>query len=117
MRTVNEIFIEWCDESAPKGKWWLNPRNVSRMFLSFGHYLLEQQNAEQPSKKTKMIPMKFEIRKSDDGQFYYVLIGANGETMLTSETMTTKQNCKNAIDSIYKTFNIKNEAKIIDKTK
>lgn len=59
---------------------------------------------------------KFEIRKSDDGQFYYVLIGANGEIMLTSETMTQKHSVKDSIESIFKTFGTK-AVPVIDKTK
>lgn len=44
--------------------------------------------------------MRFVIQKSSDGQFYWFLRGANGEIMCTSETMRSKQSCKDAIASI-----------------
>ena len=49
--------------------------------------------------------IKFEIRKSASATqtYYYVLIGGNGEIMMVSEMITTKQNCQNSIDSIKKT--------------
>lgn len=46
----------------------------------------------------KYTAMKIQIRKSDDGQFYYVVKGANGEIMLASETMTAKQSCLKSIE-------------------
>jgi len=42
--------------------------------------------------------MKFKIRRSSDGQYYYVLVATNGKIMVTSETMKKKQSCE---DSIY----------------
>ena len=50
--------------------------------------------------------MKFEIRKSASSTqtFYYVLIGGNGEIMLTSEMMVSKQSCLKSIDSIKMTI-------------
>jgi len=42
--------------------------------------------------------MKFKIRRSSDGQYYYVLVATNGKIMVTSETMRKKQSCE---DSIY----------------
>lgn len=44
--------------------------------------------------------MKFEIRRSVDRQFYYVLIAKNGKVMVTSETMKRKQNCIDSIRAI-----------------
>jgi uncharacterized protein YegP (UPF0339 family) len=44
--------------------------------------------------------MRFVIYKSSNGQFYYVVKGANGETMVTSETMVSKASCESAIASI-----------------
>ena len=49
--------------------------------------------------------MKFEIRKSkmpdENGQeWWYVLKGSNGEVMMTSEMLSSKQNCYNSISSI-----------------
>jgi uncharacterized protein YegP (UPF0339 family) len=44
--------------------------------------------------------MKYVIKKSSDGQYYYTVTGSNGEVMLTSETMTAKHNCVKAIQAI-----------------
>jgi uncharacterized protein YegP (UPF0339 family) len=44
--------------------------------------------------------MKYVIKKSTDGQYYYTVTGANGEIMLTSETMTAKHNCLKAIERL-----------------
>ncbi len=41
---------------------------------------------------------KFEIKKSKDDQFYFNLKAGNGEVVVTSETYTTKQNCKKGIE-------------------
>jgi len=43
---------------------------------------------------------KFIIRKSSNDQFYFTLWSAQEEIVLTSEMYTTKQNCKNGIDSV-----------------
>ena len=54
--------------------------------------------------------MKFEIRKASKSNskmfagFYYVLIGGNGEVMLTSEIMTQKHSCIESIESIIENF-------------
>ena len=42
----------------------------------------------------------FEIKKSEDGQFYFTLKAENHEIIATSEMYTTKQNCQNGIDSV-----------------
>lgn len=42
----------------------------------------------------------FEIRKSADKQFYFVLIARNGEVIGTSEMYKAKQSCKRGIDSV-----------------
>jgi len=44
-----------------------------------------------------MIDMKFEISKSVNGQFYFVIKGSNGEKLCMSETYIMKQS---AIDTI-----------------
>ena len=59
--------------------------------------------------------MKFEIRPSVDRQFYYVLVGSNGEDMMTSETIATKRNCKKSIASIKRSVNL--FTKVVDCTK
>ena len=43
---------------------------------------------------------RFEIKKSVDEQFYFVLIAPNNEIIATSEMYTTKQNCINGIESV-----------------
>ncbi|WP_294323321.1 YegP family protein [uncultured Chryseobacterium sp.] len=42
---------------------------------------------------------KYIIRKTSNGQYWWVLKAPNGETLLTSETYTTKQNCQGGIAS------------------
>lgn len=42
---------------------------------------------------------KYIIRKASNGQYWWVLKAPNGETLLTSETYTTKQNCHSGIVS------------------
>lgn len=44
--------------------------------------------------------MRFVIQRSKDGQYYWFVRGANGEIMATSETMRSKQSCKDAIAAI-----------------
>lgn len=34
------------------------------------------------------------IKKSDDGQFYFVVVGKNGEVMVTSQMYTRKDTCR-----------------------
>jgi uncharacterized protein YegP (UPF0339 family) len=46
--------------------------------------------------------VRFVIYKNASGAFWWVLKGANGETMATSETMTRKQSCEDSIASIKK---------------
>ncbi|MFT8319746.1 MAG: YegP family protein [Bacillus sp. (in: firmicutes)] len=40
------------------------------------------------------------INKSSNGQYYFVLKASNGQVLVTSETYTTKSNCKNGISSV-----------------
>lgn len=42
---------------------------------------------------------KYVIREATNGQFWWVLKAGNGETILTSETYTTKQNCLAGVSS------------------
>jgi uncharacterized protein YegP (UPF0339 family) len=46
--------------------------------------------------------MRFVIYKNTSGQFWWVVKGANGEIMATSEMMTRKQSCEDAIDVVKK---------------
>lgn len=43
---------------------------------------------------------KFEILTSINSEYYFVLKAGNGEVIATSEMYTTKQNCKNGIQSV-----------------
>jgi uncharacterized protein YegP (UPF0339 family) len=43
---------------------------------------------------------KFEIFTGTDNQFYFRLKASNSEIILKSEGYTTKQNCRNGIDSV-----------------
>ena len=58
--------------------------------------------------------MKFEIRDSKTDDFYYVLVGANGEDMMVSEMMSSKQACYKSINSIKDSMG--DDTLIIDKT-
>lgn len=42
---------------------------------------------------------KYQIKKTINNQYRWVLKATNGETLITSETYTTKQNCLNGIAS------------------
>lgn len=42
---------------------------------------------------------KYQITRTSNGQFRWVLRASNGEKLLTSETYTTKQNCLNGVAS------------------
>lgn len=57
--------------------------------------------------------MKFEIKKSSDHQWYFILKARNGEIIATSETYKTKQSCKKGIRSVKINAIF---SKIIDKT-
>lgn len=40
---------------------------------------------------------KYVIKKGSNGQYWFVLKSANGQTVVTSEMYTTKQACKDGI--------------------
>ena len=44
----------------------------------------------------------FQIKGSKDGQFYVLFVASNGETMVRSETYTSKASAKNCIASLKK---------------
>jgi len=46
--------------------------------------------------------MRFEIRKSTGGQFFWVIVASNGQVMAQSETMVAKSSCQSAIESVKK---------------
>ncbi len=45
---------------------------------------------------------KFEIKKSKDGQYYFILKATNGEIIIKSEMYTTISACENGIESVKK---------------
>lgn len=45
---------------------------------------------------------KFEIKKRKNGEFQFDLKASNGQVILTSEGYTTKENCKNGVESVKK---------------
>ena len=46
------------------------------------------------------MPERFEIKKSANDQFYFVLIAPNNEVIAKSEMYATKDACKNGIESV-----------------
>ena len=42
----------------------------------------------------------FRIKKSTDGQFYFVLVARNGQTLATSETYTKRGKCIEGITAV-----------------
>lgn len=48
----------------------------------------------------KDVPERFEIKKSQDNQFYFVIIAPNSEPIGTSEMYTTKDACKDGIQAV-----------------
>jgi uncharacterized protein YegP (UPF0339 family) len=42
---------------------------------------------------------RYELKQSEDGQFYFNLIAANNATILTSERYTSKSGAENGIES------------------
>lgn len=49
---------------------------------------------------------KFEIKKRKDGEFQFNLKASNGQVILSSEGYTTKENCKNGVESVRKNSQI-----------
>jgi uncharacterized protein YegP (UPF0339 family) len=48
------------------------------------------------------MPERFEIKKSANNQFYFLLIAPNNEPIAKSEMYKTKDGCKNGIASVKK---------------
>jgi len=48
------------------------------------------------------MPERFEIKKSKDDQFYFVLVAPNNEVIATSEMYTTKAMCKEGVEAVKK---------------
>lgn len=43
---------------------------------------------------------KFIIKPSKDEKFYFILVAANGQTLVTSETYESKQACSDGIEAV-----------------
>ena len=41
-------------------------------------------------------PLKLEMRRARNGEYYIAIVGANGETMFASETYSSRHNCERA---------------------
>lgn len=57
--------------------------------------------------------MKFVVRKNKGGEFFWQLVGGNGEVMAVSEGMSRKQSCLDSIESVQKRAA---EAEVVDRT-
>ena len=56
--------------------------------------------------------MKYEIRKSKNGKFYWVFIASNGEVVCTSQILKRKQSARKSIKAAKKGW----RAGVVDKT-
>jgi uncharacterized protein YegP (UPF0339 family) len=61
----------------------------------------------------KNLPERFEIKRSTNNQFYFVIIAPNNKDIGTSEMYTTKDACKDGIQAVKKWVPT---APIVDKT-
>ena len=77
------------------------------------HRVEIQQQLNYEVKLLKQQPMKFEIKPSSSGEFYFTLKAANGEVIATSEMYTTKPACRKGINAVKKSL----FATVIDLTK
>ncbi|HUR15641.1 MAG TPA: DUF1508 domain-containing protein [Candidatus Limnocylindrales bacterium] len=57
--------------------------------------------------------MKFVVRTNKGGEFFWQLVGGNGEVMAVSEGMSRKQSCLDSIESIKRRAA---DADVVDKT-
>lgn len=57
--------------------------------------------------------MKFVVRKNKAGEFFWQVVGGNGEVMAFSQGMTRKQSCLDSIESIKKNAS---GADVVDKS-
>lgn len=58
--------------------------------------------------------MKFKVKQSKDDQFYFIVVAANGRTILQSETYKAKFKCMQTLTRLNSKF--KMSLKIIDET-
>jgi uncharacterized protein len=59
------------------------------------------------------VELKFVVRRNKGGEFFWQLVGSNGEVMAVSEGMSRKQSCLDSIDSIKRNAA---SADVVDKT-
>lgn len=57
--------------------------------------------------------MKFVIRKNKGGEFFWQVVGGNGEVMAHSQGMSRRESCVSSIESIKKNAA---DAEIVDKS-
>jgi uncharacterized protein YegP (UPF0339 family) len=57
--------------------------------------------------------VKFVVRRNKGGEFFWQLVGSNGEVMAVSEGMSRKQSCLDSIDSIKRSAS---GADVVDRT-
>ena len=60
------------------------------------------------------MPAKFQLKKAKNSKFYFNLLAANGEIILTSQMYASKPNAKKGIASVQ--INAANPAQFEDKT-
>ena len=57
--------------------------------------------------------MRFVVRRNKGGDFYWQLVGGNGEVMAHSEMMSRKESCMDSIASIQRNAS---DAEVVDRT-
>jgi len=65
----------------------------------------------------RRIEMYFEIKQSNNEQYYFVIKGSNHEVVATSETYMTLQSTENTIKSIQSSLNKDSAVKYIKRGK
>ncbi len=69
---------------------------VKKLFISFG--IIRDGSIE--IEDLDMGDERFEIKKSTDGQFYFVLVAPNNEVIAKSEMYKSKDGCENGIRAV-----------------
>lgn len=84
------------------------------MILCLGTLSLARDGENRSSAAGDNTPGKFELKRAANGQFFFNLKAANGQTILTSERYKTKASAENGITSVRK--NAANDARYLRKT-
>jgi uncharacterized protein YegP (UPF0339 family) len=87
---------------------------LAAMIVCLGSLPLAQGGGNRSSAGGGNTPGKFELKKTANGQFFFNLKAANGQTILTSEHYKTKASAENGIASVRK--NAANDARYLRKT-